>query len=111
MNKDQKVLTGIAILAFIISACNASWEIRYEVDGKIKETQIVQSPIWEPPDSQPKNVGSDYQLANGRPYLMIAPLAGIWIGIGIIYTGLFFLLKETDFSDKILKEIKGRRIK
>jgi hypothetical protein len=111
MSLDRKILTAIAILAFVISASNASWEVRYEINGQIKDTQIVTSPIWQPPDNLSKSfttpeVGGfdDTNWATGRPYLLTAPLAGIWIAIWIVYAGVFFMLKGTNFSGRIFKK-------
>jgi hypothetical protein len=107
-NLDRKVLTGIAVLAFVISACNAPWEIRYEPTqdryGILPDTKYVVGPVWQPPDATPPS--GYYSRVIGRPSLLIIPLAATWIGIGVVYTALFFLLKETNFCAIIVRSFR-----
>jgi hypothetical protein len=93
MNVNQKILTGVALLAFIVSVCNASWEVTsYNYDDKIQDKIVMHSPIWQQPEPLPYSV-----LIQSRHecHLFWPPLIGIWISIGVIFTGSFFLLKNT----------------
>jgi hypothetical protein len=93
MNMNQKILTGIALLAFVVSVCNASWEVTsFEYDGKIHDKIVMSSPIWQQPDPLPNSV---IGWPRHECHLFWPPLIGIWISIGVVYVGLFFLLKNT----------------
>lgn len=88
MNRKQKILTGLALLAFLISVVFAPWK---EAHGYVPPPWaandrtvlasykgIIHAPIWSPPEDG---------------YLLVASLLGTWFAIGVIYAGLFWLLK------------------
>jgi hypothetical protein len=105
MNVNQKILTGVALLAFLISVCIAPWEVTaistsYQNHSILGKTTVY-SPVWEQPNG---NIlpyyGEDHRY---ECRLLWSPLLGVWIAIGVLYTGSFFLLKNTP---SILEKIK-----
>ena len=97
MNVNQKILTGTALLAFIISVFNASWEVTaFDKDGNIVLKVVITGPVWQQPDfPQYLAYSSTRPSTRHEWHLDWPPLVVIWIAIGIVYTGLFFLLKNT----------------
>jgi hypothetical protein len=84
MNTKQKILTGVAIVAFFLSVLCAPWEDIDSVESFGQHARLTDyRPIWAV-----DGLYNEHQLLWG-------PLAGTWVAIGIIYTGLFFLLKRT----------------
>jgi hypothetical protein len=51
----------------------------------------VYSPVWEQPSKQPDNP----YIERYEYRLLWSPLLGTWIAIGVLFTGSFFLLKNT----------------
>jgi hypothetical protein len=112
MNVNQKILTGVALVAFFISVCIAPWEVtsiassalysgRTEVHASnaILGKTTVYSPVWEQPSKDPNvYAGERYECR-----LLLSPLLGVWITIGVVFTGLFFLLKNTPSILKLIK--------
>jgi len=103
MNVNQKLLTGAALLAFLVSVCNASWEvISFGYDGNISNRILMISPIWQEPHSPYSGA------ASVECHLLWSPLLSVWIAIGVLYTGLFFLLKNTpSILEWIRKKYRG----
>jgi hypothetical protein len=101
MNVNQKILTGVALVAFLVSICNASWEKVQFNEGKIQAKTVEYSPIWQQPTPP------WYEQSSGEfrdeYHLLWSPLIGIWITIGVVYTGLFFLLKNTQSVFALIK--------
>jgi hypothetical protein len=92
MNTNQKILTIVALLAFFVSICNASWEvISSDAYGTYYPKMVQTSPVWQQPSSQ-QHIGS---YIHSDSHLLWSPLIVIWIAIGVVYVGLFFLLKNT----------------
>ena len=83
MNTKQKVLTGIGLLAFVISAANAPWEVVDYDLGTPYSRSVGTYPIW----------GPSYYGSNRTYTLQLLPLVGVWAVIGVVYAGLFFMLK------------------
>src|ERR1017187_9128389 len=46
MNVNQKILIAVALVAFLISVCNAPWEKTSFFDKRIEKQLIVYSPLW-----------------------------------------------------------------
>lgn len=92
MNTNQKFLTMVALVAFIISIYNASWEkVSFlGFDGTVYKKETVYSPLWHQPYTE-NPLGSKAEEC----HLLWSPLVGIWIAIGVIFVGLYFLLKNT----------------
>jgi hypothetical protein len=107
MNINQKNLTGVALLAFLISVCIAPWEqtsvAQYSEDHKILGKTTVYSPVWIQPNKEPDS----WPVAQRYEYrLLWSPLLGVWITISVLFTGSFFLLKNTP---SILELINKKR--
>ena len=82
MNRKQKILTGVTLLVFWVTVNFAPWEgsEHPETTWAVLTTYhaVRYAPIWCPPE---------------RGSLLIVLLLGTWFAIGVIYTGLFWLLK------------------
>jgi hypothetical protein len=77
MNKNQKILTSIAIGLFIFTFLCAPWETRigiYTFNGT--------APLWVPPSG------------DGHTRLSVEILLVEWIGIGVLYAAFFFMFNQ-----------------
>ena len=98
----------MAILAVVISAANAPWiHIHPGIEPGIfadpRQASIIYAPLWSPPtfgnhivDAGP--LGDECRL-NTTLLLLF------WAFIAIVYAGLFFMLKGTDFISKLINLI------
>ena len=102
MNRKQKILTAIALLALLISAENAPWIYIHpgsEVIGDWRKLSTTYAPLWNPPDTQNAGIGDECHLNT-------VPLLCTWALIAIIYSGLFVVLKS---KPKTIGEAKGQK--
>jgi hypothetical protein len=98
VNINQKILTGVALLAFVVSVCNASWEKVLLNDGKVQSREVVYSPIWQPLNLPYVDFNSRYEC-----HVLWSPLVGVWITIGVLYAGVFFVIQNTPNVFSFLK--------
>ena len=104
INVNQRILIGVALVAFVISVCNASWEVTsFDYDGKIHDKVVMYSFIWQQPEPLPYSVTVQ---PRHECHLFWPPLIGIWITIGVVFTGSFFLLKNTPSILELIKKLK-----
>jgi hypothetical protein len=81
---------------------------RYAQAGKELKVKI----IHELAGCQPTAIPPEYsgcELAVGRAYLLTTPLVAMWIGIGVVYAGLFFCLKKPASRIRFGKSLRGLR--
>ncbi len=104
INVNQKILIGVAMVAFIISVCVAPWEQADKNDNQIISKETVYSPVWQQPEK------NHYWQSEGHyEYrLLWSPLLGVWIAIGVVFTGSFFLLKGTPSIFDVIKKSKPK---
>jgi len=81
MNKIQKILTGIALVVFLLSLLNAPWGMTTAPNPYVPVTHYnVTAPLWSEPA--------------GDATLQVGELAAWWFGLAVIYAGLFLILKR-----------------
>jgi hypothetical protein len=78
-------------MAFLLTVCVAPWEQTDKNDNQINSKETVYGPVW----LQPDHSHSVWSFGHYEYRLLWSPLAGTWIAIGVVFTGLFFLLKNT----------------
>jgi hypothetical protein len=94
MNWKQKNLTGLALLALLVSAANAPWILIHPgtlLVGDPRTVNIIYAPLWSPPAFG--NHISDAGWIGDECQLNTTLLFCTWFVIGAAYAGLFFLLK------------------
>jgi hypothetical protein len=85
MNKSQKYLTGVCLVLFVATLLCCPW---YNSKDKVNAGF---SPFFISPTHF--SYGEYHQNANDR--IDSARLWIEWIPLGVIYTGLFFMLKKS----------------
>jgi hypothetical protein len=80
MNNRQRTLTFVALGLFVLSTLVAPWDLT----GSPNHTNITSyAPLFAPPDF---GVWPKRELASG--------ILWSWLALSIVYTGLFFALRE-----------------
>lgn len=89
MNRTQKTLTILALVAFVWTILSAPWEIVRFSSLVTDSAGEVSAPIFSPPvDSV------DSSQIRGRAVLRVSSLAVEWLAIGVIYLALLFVFKS-----------------
>src|SRR5215472_12291952 len=101
MNRKQKVVTVVALVAFIVTICFAPWDVVSTIyplseatSGNLQHTSYRHSqdyaPIWN-------------ALAWGQANLQFGMLVLWWMAIGIIYGAILILMKNSSKKAKPTK--------
>jgi len=85
MNKNQKSLTWVALGVFVLTLLCAPWEVidYAAIADAPKISRNEYSTIWSPPAN-----------TYGRSELKVSSLFVEWLAIGVLYGGVFALLKR-----------------
>lgn len=92
MNDHQKQLTVAMLGILVLTLVFSPWEESTRSGNALMTESGMWSPIWNPPDA-PASYSHKIRLRT-------EVLHEEWLGLGIIYIGLFFCLKKEEQAVK-----------